>query len=197
MPGRDDEPALTDEQLQVLCRMAFGGLLLVDDARRYVRVNEDAAELLGAPRKAILERRIDQFTPPDHLADLELFWAALQRDGELTGEGTVMRLDGTQAKVEFRAHWSFAPRRHLIALRELGVAGGSRSGDGQGAVRLTPREQEILQLSAEGCSTEEIAAQLVVSHGTVKTHFHHIYGKLGARDRVSAVAMALRLGLIS
>jgi DNA-binding NarL/FixJ family response regulator len=62
---------------------------------------------------------------------------------------------------------------------------------------LTPREQEVLQVAAEGRSTSEIAAVLVLSPGTVKTHFQHIYDKLGARDRVSAVTTALRLGLIS
>jgi DNA-binding NarL/FixJ family response regulator len=55
----------------------------------------------------------------------------------------------------------------------------------------------VLQLAAEGRTTREIAAVLVLSPGTVKTHFQHIYEKLHAADRVAAVATALRLGLIS
>jgi DNA-binding CsgD family transcriptional regulator len=62
---------------------------------------------------------------------------------------------------------------------------------------LTPREVEVLQLGAEGRSTREIADVLFVSPGTVKTHFQHVYEKLGSRDRAAAVAEALRRGLIA
>lgn len=61
---------------------------------------------------------------------------------------------------------------------------------------LTPRELEVLRLCAQGRSAKEIASQLVVSPSTVRTHFEHIYGKLGTRDRASAVAHAFRRGLI-
>lgn len=61
---------------------------------------------------------------------------------------------------------------------------------------LTARELEVLQLAAYGLSGREIAAQLVVSPSTIKTHFNHIYEKLGVSDRAAAVATALRLGLI-
>ena len=61
---------------------------------------------------------------------------------------------------------------------------------------LTPREQEVLQLAAHGHSGRRIAEMLVVSPATVKTHFEHAYEKLEVSDRASAVAKALRLGLI-
>jgi PAS domain S-box-containing protein len=65
-----------------------------------------------------------------------------------------------------------------------------------GARPLTDREVEVLQLAAEGLSGPEIAERLFVSPGTVKTHFEHIYDKLGVGDRAGAVAYALRIGLI-
>jgi DNA-binding CsgD family transcriptional regulator len=68
--------------------------------------------------------------------------------------------------------------------------------NGEPVPRLTPRELEVLQLAADGRTTREIAEALVVSPGTVKTHLQHIYAKLDARDRVAAVATAIRLGLI-
>jgi DNA-binding CsgD family transcriptional regulator len=62
--------------------------------------------------------------------------------------------------------------------------------------RLSPRELEVLRLAAEGCSGPEIARHLFVSPSTIKTHFEHIYEKLGVGDRAAAVAHALRAGMI-
>jgi PAS domain S-box-containing protein len=61
---------------------------------------------------------------------------------------------------------------------------------------LTPREIEVLQLAGQGCTGPMIAERLVVSTATVRTHFGNIYRKYGVSDRVSAVAKALREGLI-
>ncbi len=61
---------------------------------------------------------------------------------------------------------------------------------------LTSREQEVLQVASAGHSGEEIAEQLQVSRSTIKTHFEHVYGKLGVHDRAAAVAEAMRRGLI-
>jgi DNA-binding CsgD family transcriptional regulator len=62
---------------------------------------------------------------------------------------------------------------------------------------ITDRQVEVLQLAAQGLSSEEIAERLVVSRATVKTHFEHIYARLGVANRVAAVAKAMRLGLVS
>lgn len=61
---------------------------------------------------------------------------------------------------------------------------------------LTAREREVLQLMAGGLSGPAIAAQLVVSPATVKTHLEHIYAKLGVPDRAAAVARGVRDGII-
>jgi DNA-binding CsgD family transcriptional regulator len=61
---------------------------------------------------------------------------------------------------------------------------------------LTTRQLEILQLAARGYSRLEIAARLKISPTTVRTHLEHIYARLGVSDRVTAVAKAIRDGLI-
>jgi DNA-binding NarL/FixJ family response regulator len=60
---------------------------------------------------------------------------------------------------------------------------------------LTPREIEVLRLIAAGLSNGEIAAALVVSGATVKTHVNRIFAKIGARDRAQAVRYAFEHGL--
>lgn len=61
---------------------------------------------------------------------------------------------------------------------------------------LTPREQEVLQLLAEGMANRAIAQELGISEHTVKFHVNAIMGKLEAQSRTEAVVRATRLGLI-
>lgn len=61
---------------------------------------------------------------------------------------------------------------------------------------LTPREQHVLQLLVDGCSTNEIVAHMHVTPSTVRTHVQSIFVKMGVHSRLQAVALLSREGLL-
>jgi two-component system, NarL family, response regulator DegU len=61
---------------------------------------------------------------------------------------------------------------------------------------LTNREEELLQLIADGLATSEVASTMYISQKTVKNHLASIYDKLQARDRTQAVLTAVKMGIV-
>jgi DNA-binding CsgD family transcriptional regulator len=111
-----------------------------------------------------------------------------------------LRGDEVLAVVELYSRDRAALSERLIRLLtgvgyELGTFLARRRGELEPPL-LTSRQLEILQLAAEGLAGRSIAERLGVSGATVKTHFEHIYERLGVSDRAAAVAHALRGGLI-
>ncbi len=86
----------------------------------------------------------------------------------------------------------FAP---AVTARLIATFAG-RPRPGRELADLTPREREVLRLVARGLSNAEIAAELVVSEHTTKTHVASILEKLDLRNRVQAVVLAYETGLI-
>jgi PAS domain S-box-containing protein len=108
--------------------------------------------------------------------------------------------DGPVAVLSFYSLEHRVPSESMVrTLRAIGHDLGrflSRRRGLLGPKPVTEREIEVLRLAAEGNSGPDIAEVLFISPATVKTHFENIYEKLGVSDRASAVAQALRLGLI-
>lgn len=78
------------------------------------------------------------------------------------------------------------------------VSDGDQSANGAAVPTplISAREEEVLQLFADGLSLPEVAARLFISGKTVKNHLASAYAKLDARDRTQAVLRAVRMGII-
>jgi DNA-binding NarL/FixJ family response regulator len=94
--------------------------------------------------------------------------------------------------VEQGVHAAFAA--HLLDILGAGVERRPVRVPDTGET-LTPREVEVLRLLAAGASNRQIAEELVISQGTVKSHVHHILRKLGVTSRTEAAARARELHL--
>ena len=140
---------------------------------------------------------------PNDRARAERVVVQTRRAGRLPPtELRIVRTDGVVRELQVNsgndAHEPGRARRLVGIVRDvtdLSDPRGSRVATFQ-APALTARELEIMQLAADGLTGRRIAARLVLSPATVKTHLANAYAKLGAPDRASAVANALRHGLI-
>jgi DNA-binding CsgD family transcriptional regulator len=176
-------------------------MVLVDDRRRYVEANVPARLAVRLSVEKLRRYRVDDLTPAPGLPMLKAAWARLLGAGSVAGLFDVAGPDGSRVDVVYWGLANALPALHLIAFApanwpedELGVV--EMDGGDPPFAPLTPREREVLQLAAEGLSGPNIAERLFVSTGTVKTHFHNIYKKLGVGGRGGAVARGLRLGFI-
>ncbi|MEA2450954.1 MAG: two-component system, NarL family, nitrate/nitrite response regulator NarL [Thermoleophilaceae bacterium] len=159
------------------------GLVVIDDDRRYLAASDNATALIGARPDGVLRSRLHEDVPPEHRPTLDRIWAKFDEKGALSGTTEVLRRDGARTAVTLIGTWNFGAGQHHAEIA-LGLG-------------TTVRELEVLQLAADGLNTLQIAARLVISPLTVKSHFENAYRKLGAHDRTAAVAEALRRGLIS
>jgi DNA-binding NarL/FixJ family response regulator len=100
-------------------------------------------------------------------------------------------------RVVARGEALLAPRVTGRLIREFARQRRTRPRAAPELDALTARETEVLQLIAAGLSNSEIAARLVVSEHTVKTHVARVFTKLGLRDRAQAVVLAYESGLVT
>ena len=131
-------------------------------------------------------------------ADEASLFAALQAGarGYLTKDATAEEIEqAIRALAAGRTHLDPQIQERLVAAIADQPPKPSARADATLPDDLTPREAEVLKLVAAGLSNAEIAATLVVSDATVKTHINHVFAKTGARDRAQAVRYAYEHGL--
>ncbi len=114
------------------------------------------------------------------------------------GASGYLTKDASAEEIERAIRAVAAGQTHLDAVVQQRLVAAALDAAGRPQIppgTLTAREVEILKLIAAGRSNAEIAATLVVSAATVKTHVNHIFQKTGARDRAQAVRYAYEHGL--
>lgn len=174
------------------------GILLLDEQQRVLEANEPALVLLGEPRGAVLGTFLRLRFPPAERPAAARAWRSLLRTGERTGERVLVRPDGSKVEVEWAARRaSIGGRQVVIAVYLSGSPLPRPEHAGRPPRALTRREREVVTLIALGYDTREIAANLVVSPETVKSHVRKAMSKLASHTRAQLVAVALADGQIA
>jgi DNA-binding CsgD family transcriptional regulator len=164
-------------------------MLLADDARSYVDVNEAACALLGRSREALLSADVDDLTPVALRASVPALWDRFLAQGSMQGVYELFDGAGERVRVTYLAIARVLPGRHLSCL----LVGRAASAPGA----LTARERDVVALAAQGLTSQAIADALTVSRATVESHFRGAARRLAARNRTHAIALALTRGEIA
>jgi|SRR5271165_4294424 len=117
-PKTPDRVAAPGNILEKAALAAIDIILIANNDRRYVDVNDAAAELLGLPRDQIVGRQIDEFFSEARGEPIPAAWENFVSDGVQAG---ICELRGSARgrKFDYRAKANFAPGLHLSVLREL------------------------------------------------------------------------------
>ena len=175
-------------------------MALLDSSRRHVDVNAATLRLLGYTREEMIGRPLSEFVAKGTRLMSADQWDAAMAAGRFNGNARLLAADGTEVAVQYAATTEVVTGRRLTLLVEL-----SRSRWGARFRRplfgqhskepLSPREVEIVRLVALGMTAREIAAELHITHHTVRTHVRNAMRKTGARSRAHLVAKALADGV--
>jgi DNA-binding NarL/FixJ family response regulator len=147
-------------------------------------------DLIAEAKKAYPELRVLVLLPVSEAGKVRPVLSS-GADGVLTRLASAEELDSAVRKL--------AAGERVLAAAALTVLVGTPPKASEGPVSghpLTVKEREVLDLLAKGMSNRDIAATLVISTATVKSHLAHLYEKLGARNRQDAVGRAIEQGLL-
>jgi PAS domain S-box-containing protein len=170
--------------------------LLLDDDRRYVDVNEAACSFLGLTREQVLQRKVDDFLEPDLRARIRESWQTFLAKGRYAGFFQLVHPDGSVRKTMYSSIANVTPGRHLCVYLLEGEAPDEAAEGAPTSPALSPRQRDVIELVAEGLTSNEIAERLGVSPETVRTHLRNARLKLGASTKAQAVAIAMLRGEI-
>src|SRR4051812_32897748 len=164
-------------------------MLLADDERRYVDANAAACAFLGLSREELLNAGVDELTPPALRGGVAALWGRFLVQGTMQGVYELTDASGELVRITYVAIARVLPGRHLSCF----LVGRGASAPGA----LSLRERDVVTLGAQGMTSAEIASTLSISPATVESHFRNAVGRLRARNRTHAIALALARGEIS
>jgi PAS domain S-box-containing protein len=165
-------------------------VVLLDDDRRIVSLNEAAVHLLGGEPDRLPGTSLADSVLPAEQARSAAEWQAFLHSGEYDGTRDLVRADGSTVQVDFAARLAdIGGERRAIYVLVARDEPESPAPSAAGA--LTAREREIVTLIALGRDTGDIAGELHVSPETVRSHVRNAMGKLDVHTRAQLVAVVL------
>jgi PAS domain S-box-containing protein len=168
-------------------------IVLLDDQRRIVQVNDAALSLFGVGEKReLIGSSIEDSIRPAERARAAREWQTSLESGEYAGTRVLIRADGTEVRVEFAARLALIGGRRLAIYVVAGDDPACEpAAELASGLPLTAREREVVTLIALGHDTGEIAKELHISPETVRTHVRNAMARLGARTRAQLVSIML------
>jgi len=188
--------ALEDAGMTVVAEAGDGGeaVRLAEELRPDVVVMDVSMPVLDGVEAT---RRIHDDIPDLPIVIITMHGdEALRRDAVNAGASGFLTKDVSMQEVVATITQAAGGEVALSTELAATILAELEEGPDRSASPLTPREEEVLQLIADGCSTSEVASGLFISGKTVKNHLASIYEKLEARDRTQAVLSAVRSGII-
>ena len=173
-------------------------MVLLDARRRVLDANGAYLKLLGYSREAVVGAPVFRFIAGGPLATPEQ-WAATVMTNHFTGEAGLLCADWSRVAVQWAATSETVTGRRLVLFVVLSTSRWGRQfrrAPQPESGALSEREREIVRLVALGSTGPEIADELLIAPGTVRTHVRNAMTKVGARSRAHLVAKALGDGLV-
>jgi DNA-binding CsgD family transcriptional regulator len=167
-------------------------VVLLDENRRIVRINDAGVSLLRRPRDQLLGTSLADKVLPSERPRSDEEWRAFLQDGEYSGTRDLVLDDGSEVQVNFAARLAdVAGERRALYVMMVGSEPEIPPAPSAAQLALTNREREIVTLIALGKDTNEIAAELHVSPETVRSHVRNSMAKLDVHTRAQLVAVAM------
>jgi DNA-binding transcriptional MerR regulator/DNA-binding CsgD family transcriptional regulator len=172
-------------------------MLLADDHRRALDVNQAGCLLLRLDRASVLRLRLDDLAGRAATVAMRRAWVAFHHLGTRGGSIAMDMPDGAQLELDWGAKANVEPGRHLLLCCLPWRTRTRAREDRHEVAALTPRERRVLGLLAMGERDSSIATTLGVSRATIETHVRRCLVKLGAEHPAHAIALGLHRGEIA
>lgn len=167
-------------------------IVLLDDERRILEVNDAALALFGGERDQLIGTSIVDGIRSAEREQAAREWQQFLKTGEYSGTRALVRADGSEVQIDFAAKVATIGGRRLAIYVAVGDDPAcSPSAALTGELPLTEREREVVTLIALGRETAQIAAEMHISPETVRTHVRNAMSRLGAHTRAQLVAIVL------